>query len=129
MTKHTKEPHERGELQRRVNAILEAGVFVTLPRSAAITFLQCRQWADFKTCRFNASLRTIAKHCRFSHGSATRGLGALLAAGVVVEVDGKRSDCRTFEIRSPSKKAAQAREDRGKAKRPWENEEDEKPWD
>lgn len=114
-----KQPHERGELHRRVNSILETGALAGLPKSAVIAFLQCRQWADFSSCRFNASIRTLAKHCRFGHGSAARGLAALLAAGVVVEVPSKRSDCRAFEIKKPRRRTVDAREDRGE-ERPWD---------
>jgi hypothetical protein len=114
-----KPPHEAGELHRRVNAILQSGILPDLPKAAVVTFLQCRQWADFKTCRFNASLRTLAKHCGFSNGSASRGLGALLEVGVVVEVPSRRQGCRTFEVRKPSRMAVQTRDDRGQRGRPW----------
>ena len=123
MIKQTKEPHERGELQRRVAAILEAGILHELPKAAVIVFLQSRQWADFKTCRFIASLRTLAKHCGYdSFTSAKRGLDALLEAGILVEVQGGRADCRSFEIKRPSRRPAghqEDRQDRGDT-RPWD---------
>lgn len=115
-----KEPHERGELQRRIDAIIETGVLSKLSKPALLVFVQIRQWADFASCRTRStSTRTIANHTKLSRSSAWRGIDQLLKSGVVVEVDVQEDGCRSFEFRRPpERRAALAREDRG-GRRPW----------
>lgn len=100
----SKQPHERGELHRRVNEILDHGILVGMPKVAVLSFLRVRQWADFTNCRFKTSLRNLAKHCRFSLASAKRGRDELVEAGVLVQVNGERNGFIQFEIRSPTRR-------------------------
>ena len=133
-------PHESGELHRRVNGIMEAGLLDHLPRGGWRVFLQCRQWADFKKCRFTVSVRTLAKCCRMSKSAAQRGLQHVIEAGVISEHKPATVQYRTFEIVIPktTPSAGRQRDDRNKGKntKPWKTEEaersdteEEKPWD
>ena len=112
-------PHESGELHRRVNKIMEAGLLRPVPRAGLIVFLQCRQWADFKKCRFTVSIRTLARSCRISKSPAQRGLKSLADAGVLREHKSPSTQYRVFEIIAPkAPQMAHPRDDRGK-KSPW----------
>jgi len=107
-------PHESGELHRRVNRIMEAGLLRPVPRAGLIVFLQCRQWADFKKCRFTVSIRTLARSCRISKSPAHRGLQSLIDAGVLREHRVASSQYRAFEIVAPkAPRMAHPRDDRG----------------
>ncbi len=113
-----KQPHERGELQRRVSAIIQAGVFATMSRPGLVVFLQVRQWADFRTCRLTVSLRKLAGECRVSLSTAKRGVDALVAAGVLTERPNGRHDFRVFEVTRPRRRAQPAAAERG-GNKPW----------
>lgn len=112
-------PHERGELHRRVSAIVQTGVFAAMSRPGLVVFLQVRQWADFTTCQFTLSLRTLASAIGVSLSTAKRGVDALVAAGVLTERPSRRGDYRTFEVTVPTRKRHRGPEPRGGAK-PWE---------
>jgi hypothetical protein len=113
-------PDPRGELQRRVGAILEAGADQNLSRSSLRVFLRCRQWAKFDGCTFHVSLRTLAKSLHGSTSTAKRGLEGLIEAGIVHERKETVAGCRVFEIVIPkSLRPADHRDDRGK-ELPWE---------
>ncbi len=117
------QPHERGELHRRVSAIIKAGIFAAMSRPGLVVFLQARQWADFKTCRLTVSLRKLASECGIGLSTAKRGVDALMAAGVLTERPNKRTDFRVFEVTRPKQRKQQRRRepprgDRGGA-RPW----------
>ncbi len=114
-----KQPHERGELQRRVSAIIQTGVFAAMSRPGLVVFLQVRQWADFRTCRLTLSLRKLACECRVGVSTAKRGVDALVAAGVLTERPNGRNDFRVFEVTRPRRRAQPAAADRGGDK-PWE---------
>lgn len=114
-----KEPHERGELQRRIDAIIATGILSKLSKPALLVLLQLRQWADFTSCRTRStSTRTISKHTGLSRSSAWRGIDQLVKAGIVGEIAIRDDGCRTFELRRPARPVARAREDRG-GRRPW----------
>jgi hypothetical protein len=116
-----KQPHERGELQRRVSAIIQTGVFATMSRPGLVVFLQVRQWADFRTCRLTVSLRKLAQECRVGLSTAKRGVDALVTAGVLTERPNKRTDFRVFEVTRPKRNKQpqpSTRNDRG-GDRPW----------
>ena len=107
-------PHESGELHRRVNGIMEAGLLRHVPRAGLVAFLQFRQWADFKKCRFTVSVRTMARRCQTSVGSAHRGLQSLIDAGVLREHKSPSTQYRVFEIIVPrAPRSAHPRDDRG----------------
>jgi len=121
-------PDPRGELQRRVGAILEAGVDRTLSRSSLRVFLRCRQWASFDRCTFHVSLRTLARALGGgSEGkraggmsSAHRGLQGLIDAGIIRQQQETVAGCRVFEIVVPkSLRPSIRRDDRGEEP-PWE---------
>jgi hypothetical protein len=113
-------PDPRGELQRRVGAILEAGADRNLSRSSLRVFLRCRQWARFDGCTFRVSLRTLAKALHCSTSTAKRGLKGLVEAGILCEREETAAGCRVFEIAVPeSVQPAGCRNDRGK-ELPWE---------
>jgi len=131
-------PHESGELHRRVSRIMELGLLNPAPRAGLMAFLQFRQWADFKKCRFTVSVRTLAKRCQTSVGSAHRGLQNLIDAGVLKEHKSPSTQYRVFEIivpRAPRSARQRAANDRG-GKAPWKKVDEtqqepveEKPWD
>lgn len=111
-------PHERGELHRRVSAIIQTGVFAAMTRPGLVVFLQARQWADFATCRLTLSLRRLAAECRVGLSTAKRGVDALVDAGVLTERPSRRSEYRVFEVTIPKRNRHQAPRPRGGAK-PW----------
>ncbi|RLS76214.1 MAG: hypothetical protein DWI03_09840 [Planctomycetota bacterium] len=121
MSRPAKQPHKRGELHRRVSAIIQAGVFAAMPRPGLVVFLQARQWADFATCRLTVSLRRLASECGIGLSTAKRGVDALVAAGVLTERPNKRTDFRVFEVTRPRRRKQRqpsTRDDRG-GDRPW----------
>lgn len=121
MSRPAKQPHERGELHRRVSAIIQAGVFAGMSRPGLVVFLQARQWADFATCRLTVSLRKLASECGIGLTTAKRGVDALVAAGVLTERPNKRTDFRVFEVTRPKRRKQRqpsTRGDRG-GDRPW----------
>jgi hypothetical protein len=116
----TKEPNPRGELQRRVDAILDAAHDADWPRYALRVFLRCRQWASFDRCTFKVSVRTLAKH-GVPMATASRGIAWLVAAKVF-RPHGNAGACRMFEIVVPPPTQrpwrGNARSDRG-SRKPW----------
>jgi hypothetical protein len=113
-------PDARGELQRRVGAILEVGADRNLPKSALRVFLRCRQWADFTRCTFKVSLRTLATATKSGMTTAKRGLEGLIAAGIIRPTGEYVAGCRVFEIVVPkSVRTSHRRGDRGK-EQDWE---------
>lgn len=119
MSRPAKQPHERGELHRRVSAIIQAGVFAAMSRPGLVVFLQARQWADFATCRLTVSLRKLASECGIGLTTAKRGVDALVAAGVLTERPNRRSDFRLFELTVPKRKPPPQQAGRG-GRKPWE---------
>jgi hypothetical protein len=121
-------PDARGELQRRVGAILEAGADRNLSRSSLRVFLRCRQWASFDRCTFHVSLRTLARALgggiegkgEGGMSSAHRGLQGLIDAGIIRQREETVAGCRVFEIVVPrSLRPSIRRDDRGEEP-PWE---------
>jgi hypothetical protein len=115
-----KESNPRGELQRRVAAILDGGHDRGWNRAAHRVFLRCRQWASFERCTFKVSVRTLAKY-GVPVATASRGIARLVAAGVFKELENAGS-CRVFEIVVPTGKGkppkGSRRSDRG-GRQPW----------
>jgi hypothetical protein len=112
-------PDPRGELHRRVGAILDQGRDADWNRASLRVFNRCRQWASFDQCTFKVSLRTLAKACRMSVTTARRGLEALEKDGTL-RPRGEKAGCRVFEIVVPrTTRQVDPRDDRGDG-RPWE---------
>jgi len=115
-----KAPNPKGELQRRVDAILDAGHDRDWSRAMLRVFLRCRQRASFARCTFKVSVRTLAKH-GVPVATASRGIAGLVAAGVFKELEHSGS-CRVFEIVVPTRKGkprkGTTRSDRG-GREPW----------
>lgn len=100
-----REPHERGELQRRIDAIIATGVLGTLPRTALVVFVQLRQWADFTTCATRpTSIRTLAKHAAVPRTAAWKGVQKLLESGVVTGDVAADDGRRIFTFRVPTRR-------------------------
>jgi hypothetical protein len=100
-----KAPHERGELQRRVDAIIATGVLGTLPRTALVAFVQLRQWADFTTCATRpTSIRTLAKHARVPRTAAWKGVQKLLESGAMTADVAGDDGRRIFTFRVPTRR-------------------------
>jgi hypothetical protein len=116
-----KQPHERGELQRRVSGIIQTGVFSAMSRPGLVVFVQVRQWADFRTCRLTVSLRKLAAECRVGLSTAKRGVDTLVESGVLTERPTKRHDFRLFEVTVPKRRRKKRgpRDDRGRGEKPW----------
>ncbi|MBM3956260.1 MAG: hypothetical protein FJ309_16940 [Planctomycetes bacterium] len=118
------EPNPRGELQRRVGAILDGGHDRGWTKAMHRVFHRCRQWASFDRCTFKASVRTLAKH-GVPVAPSSRGITGLVAAGVFKERESAGS-CRVFEIVVPTGKSKPSkgttRSDRG-SQEPWVEEE------
>ena len=121
-------PDPRGELQRGLSAILEAGADRKLSRSSLRVFFRCRQWASFDRCTFHVSLRTLARALgggiagtrEGGMSSAHRGLQGLIDAGIIRQREETVAGCRVFEIVVPkSIRPAARRDDRGEEP-PWE---------
>ncbi len=113
-------PDARGELQRRVGAILEAGADRNLSRSSLRVFMQCRQWASFERCTFKVSLRTLCRALGVGTTTAHRGLEGLVDAGIIRQREESPNGYRVFEIVIPkSVRPAVRRDDRG-VEPPWE---------
>jgi len=105
-TSRPKVPHERGELQRRIDAIIATGVLGTLPRTALVVFVQLRQWADFTTCATRAtSIRTLAKHAGVPRTAAWKGVQKLLDSGAVSADVAGDDGRRTFTFRVPTRRS------------------------
>jgi hypothetical protein len=105
----------RGELQRRVRAILDGGADRYLSKASLRAFIRCRQWASFDQCTFKVSLRTLAKSMHGGKSTAERGLNGLVEAGIIVELPEPIAGCRVFEIVVPEAVVpSRAREDRGR---------------
>ncbi len=105
----------RGELQRRLKAILDGGADRNLSKASLRALMRCRQWASFDQCTFKVSLRTLAKSMHGGKSTAERGLNGLVEAGIIVEMPEMVAGCRAFEIVVPDTVApSKSRSDRGK---------------
>ena len=102
------EPHVRGELQRRIDAIIATGVLGTLPKPSLVVFLQLRQWADFKTCATRpTSIRTLAKHAVVPKSTAWKGVQGLLDSGALTAGDAADDGRRVFTFQVPNRRAVE----------------------
>jgi hypothetical protein len=104
----------RGELQRRLKAILDEGADRNLSKASLRALMRCRQWASFDQCTFKVSLRTLAKSMHGGKSTAERGLNGLVEAGLIHELPETVAGCRVFEIVVPENVSkAKRRVDRG----------------
>ena len=107
-------PNAAGELQRRVGAILDGGFDRQLCKSALRVFLRCRQWANFKRCTFQASVRTLSAQTGLGQTSAWRGMRGLIDAGIVIQTGVTKAGTPVFEIVVPrGARKGSHRDDRG----------------
>lgn len=92
---------DRGEMRRRVKALLACGAVGRLRSEGRLMACYVFYFADFTTCHVRVSVRGAAKTMGVSPNTVRRGLRQLLEADMVTAVDDATGSRTTYEVAAP----------------------------